>query len=68
MTAMVKPEDTPENTSASTSVDPADQQAPQARNARRRSIAIALMLGVLVVLFYAATLVHLGGNVANRGM
>jgi uncharacterized membrane protein YdfJ with MMPL/SSD domain len=38
------------------------------RVARRRSIAIAVTLAVLVVLFYAATLVHLGGNVANRGM
>lgn len=43
-------------------------QQDSQRVVRRRSIAIALMLGVLAVLFYAATLVHLGGNVANRGM
>lgn len=36
------------------------------RIARRRSIAIALSLGVLVVLFYAATIVRLGGAVMNR--
>lgn len=34
---------------------------------RRRSIAIGLALGALVVLFYIATLVRLGGNVINRG-
>jgi len=31
-----------------------------------RSIAIALALAVLAVLFYVATLVRLGGNVFNR--
>jgi hypothetical protein len=31
-----------------------------------RSIAIALALGALVVLFYVATLVRLGGNALNR--
>jgi hypothetical protein len=31
-----------------------------------RSIAIALALGALVVLFYVATLVRLGGHVFNR--
>jgi hypothetical protein len=31
-----------------------------------RSIAIALALAALVVLFYVATLVRLGGNVFNR--
>lgn len=43
---------------------PADQDAR--RNVRRRSIAIAVTLGVMVVLFYAATIVHLGGNVINK--
>lgn len=38
------------------------------RGQRRRSIAIALALAVLVVLFYAATLVRLGGNVFNRAL
>ena len=33
---------------------------------RRRSIAIALILVGLVVLFYVITLVRLGGNVADR--
>jgi len=33
---------------------------------RHRSIAIALALGALVLLFYAATIVRMGGNVANR--
>ena len=32
---------------------------------RRRSIAIALTLGIMVLAFYAATFVRLGGNVAN---
>jgi hypothetical protein len=36
------------------------------RRRRARSIAIALALGALVVLFYVATLVRLGGNVLNR--
>jgi hypothetical protein len=33
-----------------------------------RSIAIALALGAMVLLFYIATLVRLGGNVLNRPM
>jgi len=33
---------------------------------RRRSIAIALALVAMVVIFFTATLVHLGGNVAKR--
>lgn len=36
----------------------------QQRRQRKRSIAIALCLGALVVLFYAATMVRLGNNVA----
>jgi len=35
---------------------------------RRRSIAIALLLGAMVMMFYAATIIRLGGNVANRAM
>ena len=35
---------------------------------RKRSIAIAVALGVLVLMFYAATIVHLGGNVAPKAM
>ena len=33
---------------------------------RMRNIAIALALAGLVLLFYIATMVHLGGNVMNR--
>ena len=40
--------------------------AAAARIARRRSVAIALMLGLMVVLFYAATLVRFGGALATK--
>ncbi|HEY5829643.1 MAG: hypothetical protein ACAH24_01280 [Hyphomicrobiaceae bacterium] len=43
-----------------------DEQREQQRRRRTRSIAIALALGALVILFYVATLVRLGGNVLNR--
>jgi hypothetical protein len=46
-------------------VDTANATAEMKRR-RMRSIAIALGLGFLVLMFYAATIVHLGGNVANR--
>jgi hypothetical protein len=36
------------------------------RRRRTRSIAIGLALFALVVLFYVATVVRLGGNVLNR--
>jgi hypothetical protein len=36
------------------------------RRRRMRSIAIALALAALVLLFYVATLVRLGGSVLNR--
>ncbi len=36
------------------------------RRRRVRSIAIALALAALVVIFYVATIVRLGGNVMNR--
>ncbi|HJZ43256.1 MAG TPA: hypothetical protein VJ233_06020 [Hyphomicrobiaceae bacterium] len=36
------------------------------RRRKMRSIGIALALGALVILFYVATLVRLGGNVMNR--
>ena len=43
------------------------KQDETARNKRQRmrSLAIAWSLGFLVVLFYAATIVHMGGNVLN---
>ncbi len=37
-----------------------------ARRRRTRSIAIAVALAGLVVLFYVVTIVRLGGNVASR--
>lgn len=45
--------------------EPTSEMTSQ-RIARRRSIAIAITLGVMVVLFYAATLIRLGGAVANK--
>lgn len=38
----------------------------QKRRQRARSVAIALALGTLVVLFYAVTIVKLGPGVLNR--
>ncbi len=38
------------------------------RRRRRKSIAIALILAGMVVLFYIVTLVRLGGNVADRAI
>lgn len=38
----------------------------QQKRRRTRSIAIALTLAALVVLFYAITVVKMGGNVLNR--
>lgn len=46
--------------------DGAEQE--RLRRQRTRSIAIALALVLLAVLFYAATIVRLGGNVVNRAM
>lgn len=46
---------------------PLEAESAEARRRQRtRSIAIALALGFLVALFYAATIVRLGGNVMNR--
>lgn len=42
------------------------EQREWERRRRMRSIAIALALGALVVIFYIATMVRLGGNVMNR--
>lgn len=44
------------------------QDAEQERNRRQRmrSLAIAWILAVLVVLFFIVTIVRLGGNVADR--
>jgi hypothetical protein len=49
--------------------DQGERPTPQwLRQRRLRSIAIALMLLGLTALFYAATIVRLGGNVLNRAM
>jgi len=40
----------------------------QLRRRRARSIAIGLALAALVVLFWAVTIVRLGGNVLNRSL
>ena len=48
-----------------------DGEKPSAewqRQRRLRSIAIALMLVGLIALFYAATIVRMGGNVLNRAI
>ena len=47
---------------------PAEMTEEAKRRQRMRSIALALALGGLVVLFYAATMVRLGGNVMNRAL
>lgn len=54
--------------------DPRDDQEPvklsepERNRQRRRSIAIALMLGGLVLLFYLVTVVRIGGNIAKRAL
>ena len=48
--------------------DPTAETAEQARRRRARSIAIALALGGLAILFFVMTLVRLGGNVAERAL
>ncbi|MEO1283052.1 MAG: hypothetical protein AAFR75_10110 [Pseudomonadota bacterium] len=45
-----------------------DEEAVRQKRQRMRSIAIGLALAGLVVLFYVATLVRLGGNVLNKGL
>jgi hypothetical protein len=42
------------------------EQREWERRRRTRSVAIALALAALVILFYVATIVRLGGNVMNR--
>jgi hypothetical protein len=44
------------------------EQDERDRRRRMRSIGIALALGALVIIFYVATIVRLGGNVFNRPM
>ena len=42
------------------------EEEANGRRRRMRSIAIAISLLILVALFYAATIVHLGPNALNR--
>lgn len=44
-----------------------EDETVRLKRQRTRSIAIGLALAGLVVLFYLATLVRLGGNVLNKG-
>jgi hypothetical protein len=44
----------------------ADEEAKRRRRQRLRSVAIALGLGFLVILFYAATIVRMGGHGAGQ--
>jgi hypothetical protein len=43
-----------------------DIDADQAKRQRMRSIAIALGLGFMVLLFYAATIVRIGGAMGEK--
>lgn len=47
-------------------IDHAPKPTAPTREQRRRSIAIAVILGLLVVVFYLATIIRMGGNVLNR--
>jgi hypothetical protein len=49
-------------------VEKSDDNGQRQRRRRTRSIAIALLLAGMVVLFYVATIVRLGGNVLNRAL
>lgn len=48
--------------------DPNEEERERQKRQRMRSLAIAFALVALVALFYAATIVRLGGNVFNRPM
>lgn len=54
-------------TGTPTSDTPKLSAEAQARVARRRSIAIAVMLAVMVLVFYATTLIRFGGAIATKG-
>ena len=43
-----------------------DAERERQRRRRMRSLALAWILGALVLLFFIVTIVRLGGNVANR--
>jgi hypothetical protein len=46
--------------------DEMDDEKKRTQRRRLRSVAIALGLGFLVVLFYAATIVRFGGQIAHQ--
>ena len=45
-----------------------ENERERLKRQRMRSLAIALALAALVALFYAATIIRLGGNALNRAM
>jgi len=45
---------------------PVPMTEEQNRRLRQRNLALALVLGALVALFFIVTIAKLGGNVANR--
>lgn len=49
-----------------TNITPTDEEAKRRR--RRNSIALGLVLGALVVIFYALTIAKLGPSVFNRAL
>ena len=51
-----------------TTIAPATLTEGERKRQQRRSIAIALMLGGLVVLFYLVTIVRMGGSLAKRAI
>ena len=53
---------------ASIMMETDDNEKERLRRQRMRSLAIAVALAVLVALFYAATIVRLGGDVATRAL
>ena len=46
--------------------EPANREPDEQKRRRQRSIAIAVALGALVLLFYAITIAKLGPQVLNR--
>jgi hypothetical protein len=53
-------------TNAAQAPETPSEQRERERRQRSRSVAIALALAAMSLLFYAATIVRMGGNVVNR--
>ena len=49
-------------------VEPANRNAEQLARRRRRSIALALVLGALVLIFYVLTIVKMGPGLFDRAL